>query len=317
MPFTLNANEYLANLTNLCLQVLTFDSLNFTNRFGVFGRKYTEWGDKLACVNAWVADGENYSLGTASFDDPYGADKPVVVETTITTRLKKRYSLQLAEDLLRGAFEDSNSLQAFLAVLMKQLRTKSEIDIYNQVIADFGALTVPAVNAGASITGTVDTEANIKAVYTAIMQRAHEMKLPNLKYGMVKKASDGSTTQQVCAEGDRLILFLTPEWKSKFDTYINASLLNSSEIDLYKVFDEIRVVDVADNTTLSTVGTVKGWMCTDDVYRYSPRIQTIRNNPNGANLTMNYFYHVWTNMGFTNAGQLSFIGTPVPASPST
>lgn len=308
MPFTLNANEYLANLTNLCLQVLTFDSLNFTNRFGVFARKYTEWGDKLACVNAWVADGENYNLGNADFDNPYGADKPTVVEMTITTKLKKRYSLQLAEDLLRGAFEDSNSLQAFLAVLMKQLRTKSEIDIYEQVIADFATLSVPTVNAGASITGSVDTEDNIKKVYTAIMQRAHEMKLPNNKYGMVEK--DSSNTQLVCAEGDRLILFLTPEWKSKFDTYINASLLNSSEIDLYKVFDEIRVVDVDDNSALSSVGTVTGWMCTDDVYRYSPRIQTIRNNPNGANLTMNYFYHVWTNMGFTGAGQLSFIGTP-------
>lgn len=302
MPITLNPNTYLANLTNLCLQVLTFDNLQFTNRFGVFGRQYTKYGDKIACVNAWVKEGVDYNLGNANFDNPFNADKPNVDETTITTKLKKRYSLQLSEDLLRGAFEDENSLQMFLNTLIRQLKTKSEIDIYEKIINEFATKDMTAFENNPHIEVAIGTADEIVEAYRKIIETAQKMKLPNANYGLT--VIDGAV-QETCAENTRIVLYVTPEFFSKISTYVDASLYNSSAIALSKWIDEVKVVDVDDNSTVG--GTCYGYLATEDVYRYSPRIETIREQPNGGNLTFNYFYHVWTNMGFTGAGQLAYI----------
>lgn len=310
MPFTNNANEYLAGLTNLCLQVLTFDNLQFSNRFGVFAREYTKWGDKMACVNAWVGEGEDYGSG-ADFSNPYKASKPTVVETTIETKLKRRYSLQLSEDLLRGAFEDENALAMFLNTLIGQLRTKAEIDIYAEVCKDFSTLDLVSTgldNGDRNIVGSVETESSIKELYTNIIRTAQSMRLPNKTYGLTPDSGDGSS-KEVCAEKTKIVLYLSPTAYSKIMTYVKASLFNSSEIALEKWIDEVRVVDVDINEYAGGSWTdMYGYICTDDVYRYSPRIETIREQPNGADLTLNYFYHLWTNMGFTGAGQLAYIG---------
>lgn len=304
MAFSLNNNNYLANLTNLCLQVLTFDNLQFTNRFGAFGRQYTKFGDKIACVNAWVQDGENYSLGNANFDNPFKANVPVVQETTITTKLQKRYSLQLSEELLRGAFEDENSLQMFLNTLIKQLKTKSEIDIYKMIVTDFASKDMTGFTTNGHIKGAIATESDVVTLYTKIIETAQKMRLPNQNYGLTKI---GNVLQETCAEDTKLILYVTPELFSKMNTYVNASLYNSSDIALKKWIDEVRVVDVNHNSTAGLSETY-GYLVSEDVYRYSPRIETIREQPNGGNLTFNYFYHVWTNAGFTGAGQLAYIG---------
>lgn len=304
MPITLNPNTYLANLTNLCLQVLTFDNLNFTNRFGAFGRQYTKFGDKIACVNAWVQDGKDYALGDDDFDNPFNADKPLVDETTITTKLKKRYSLQLAEDLLRGAFEDENSLQMFLTTLIRQLKTKSEIDIYEMIVTDFATKDMAGFETNPHIEGSLDTPEDVVNLYVKIIETAQKMKLPNTNYGLTKISG---ALQQTCAEGTRIILYVTPEAFSKISTYVNASLYNSSAIALSKWIDEVKVVDVEDNDTVPNAVKTHGFLATEDVYRYSPRIETIREQPNGGNLTFNYYYHVWTNAGFTGAGQLAYI----------
>lgn len=306
MPFTLNENNYLSNLTNLCLQVLTFDNLQFTNRFGVFARQYTKYGDKIACVNAWVKDGVDYNLGDDTFDNPYNADKPNAYEKTISTKLKKRYSLQLSEELLKGAFEDENSLQMFLSTLIKQLKTKSEIDIYEMVVNDFATIDMTSLLGSGyrNIEGSTETQEDVVDLYTKIIETAQAMKLPNNIYGLTE-ASNG-TIETTCAEDTRLILFVTPKLFSKINTYVNASLYNSSDIALNKWIDEVRVVDVESNPSIGE-GTVHGYLVTEDVYRYSPRIQTVREQPNAGNLTFNYFYHVWTNAGFTGAGQLAYI----------
>lgn len=303
--FPLNNNEFLATLTNLCLQVLTFDNLQFTNRFGAFGRQYTKYGDKIACVNAWVAEGKDYNLGNADFDNPYKASKPLTAEVTITTKLQKRYDLQLAEDLLRGAFEDENALSMYLNTLIKQLRTKSEIDIYSKIINEFATKDMSAYTNNKHIIGSVDTAEATRKLYTQIITTAQKMRLPNQNYGLT---IIDDTVMQTCAEDTRLILYLKPEVYAEIMTNVNASLFNSSEIALSKWIDEVRVVDVEDNATVAGMSETYGYLVTEDVYRYSPRIKDLRENPNGANLTQNFFYHVWTNMGFTGAGQLAFIG---------
>lgn len=307
MPFNLNANEWLADLTNLCLQVLTFDNLQFTNRFGVFERQYTKYGDKIACVNAWVKDGQDYNNASDDFNNPFKAQAPSTYEDTITTKLKKRYDLSLNEDLLRGAFEDEGSLNTYLNTLIGQLRTKGEIDRYEQIVTDFANLSFTEVaNFNKGITGNIDTQDGIVALYNKIITTAMQMKLPNQNYG--RKVSSKGTLEVTCAEDTRIILFLTPEIYAKFMTYVNASLYNSSEIALYKWVDEIRVVDVEHNTTATNISETWGYLCTEDVYRYSTRIKKLRNQPNSANLDFNYFYHLWTNMGFTGAGQITYIG---------
>lgn len=310
MAFSNNDNNFLANLTNLCLQVLTFDNLQFSNRYGAFARQYTKWGDKIACVNAWVADGENYDATNTDFTNPYKAKLPDVVEATIVTKLKKRYSLKLSEDLLRGAFEDENSLAMFLNTLVSQLRTKAEIDIYAQVCKDFAELDLVGMGVGnteRTVVGDLTTDSSVKELYAEIIRTAQEMKLPNTTYGLTPSGNDDNRSKQVCAENTRLVLYLTPEAYAKIMTYVKASLFNSSEIALDKWIDEVRIVDVDTNPT-TELSEMYGFLCTEDVYRYSPRIETIREQPNGADLTLNYFYHLWTNMGFTGAGQLAFIG---------
>lgn len=304
MAFDLNNNIYLANLTNLCLQVLTFDNLQFTNRFGSFSRQYTKFGDKIACVNAWVQDGEDYNLGNADFDNPFKANKPVLEETTITTKLKKRYSLQLSEELLRGAFEDENSLQMFLNTLIKQLKTKSEIDIYEMIVTDFASKDMTGFTTNNHIKGSMATADDVVDLYIKVIQTAQKMKLPNQNYGLTKI---NGTVQTACAEDTKLILYVTPELFSEFSARVGASLYNSSDIALHKWIDEVRVVDVEHNSKTGLSETY-GYLVTEDVYRYSPRIETVREQPNGGNLTFNYFYHVWTNAGFTGAGQLAYIG---------
>ena len=307
MPFTLNNNDYLATLTNLCLQVLTFDNLQFKNRFGVFGRQYTKYGDKIACVNAWVGDGEDYNASSSDFTNPFNAKSPEVTETTLETKLKRRYSLKLNEDLLRGAFEDERALEVFLNTLIKQLRTKSEIDIYEMIVTEFGTIDMGNYQNNPQVRGTIDTPANVVELYTKIIETAQKMRLPNQNYGL---SLDDSDSQRIaCAEDTRIVLFCTPELFSKLNTYVNASLYNSSDIALNKWIDEVRVVDVEDNETLQGASSIYGYIATEDIYRYSPRIETIRSQPNGADLSLNYFYHVWTNAGFTGAGQLAFICT--------
>lgn len=304
MAITLDNNEYLATLTNLCLQVLTFDNLQFKNRFGAFARQYTKFGDKIACVNAWVKDGVDYGTG-ADFNNPFEADEPAVSEATITTKLKRRYSLQLSEELLRGAFEDENSLQMFLTTLIRQLKTKSEIDIYEMIVNDFATINMGSYANNPHIVGGIGTPSAVVELYTSIIETAQKMRLPNENYSLGKV---GSVVQTACAEDTRLILYVTPELFSKMNTHVNASLYNSSDIALNKWIDEVRVVDVDTNTSVNALGEMYGYLVTEDVYRYSPRIETIREQPNGANLTFNYFYHVWTNAGFTGAGQIAFIG---------
>lgn len=307
MAITLNNNTFLANLTNLCLQVLTFDNLQFSNRFGVFARQYTKFGDKIACVNAWVQDGEDYKVGDASFSNPFNASTPEVAEITITTKLKRRYSLKLSEELLRGAFEDENALQMFLSTLIKQLKTKSEIDIYEMIVNDFATKDMAEFTNNPHISGAIATADDIVTLYTSIIETAQKMRLPNQNYGLTKISGE---VKETCAEDTRLVLYVTPELFSKINTYVNASLYNSSDIALKKWIDEVRVVDVEDNSTISGADKIHGYLVTEDVYRYSPRIETIREQPNGADLTFNYFYHVWTNAGFTGAGQLAYIYTP-------
>lgn len=315
MAFSNNANTFLASLTNLCLQVLTFDNLQFTNRFGAFARQYTKWGDKIACVNAWVADGEDYNASSSTFTNPFNASKPDVVEATIETKLKKRYSLKLSENILRGAFEDENALAMFLNTLVGQLRTKAEIDIYAQICNDFATLDLDGQgigNTNRNIIGSITTSNNGSAVvelYTKIIETAQAMKLPNKTYGLTPSGDGDTLSKEVCAENTRLILYLSPIAYSRIMTYVDASLLNSSTIALDKWIDEVRVVDIDINSQAGNdFSEMYGVLCTEDVYRYSPRIETIREQPNGADLTLNYFYHLWTNMGFTGAGQLAFIG---------
>ena len=310
MAFLNNNNTFLASLTNLCLQVLTFDNLQFSNRYGVFARQYTKWGDKIACVNAWVADGEDYNTSNADFTNPYKAKQPDVVEVTIETKLKKRYSLKLSEELLRGAFEDENSLGMFLSTLVAQLRTKAEIDIYAKICDEFATLDLAGAGVGntyRNVSGDITTSDGVTALYSKIIETAQSMKLPNTIYGLTPSGKSDDHSKEVCAENTRLVLFLNPEAYAQIMTYVNASLFNSVKIDFDKWIDEVRVVDVETNPS-TDLSEMYGFLCTEDVYRYSPRIETIREQPNGADLTLNYFYHLWTNMGFTGAGQLAYIG---------
>lgn len=305
MAFTLNNNEFLANLTNLCLQVAVFNSFTFNQRFSAFARQYTKWGDKIACVNAWVGDGENYDLSNSDFTNPYKATIPAVAEHTITTALKKRYSFRVAEDVLRGAFEDENSLGDFVTMLVAQLHSMSEYDIYEKVVSDLGldyngqaVSTTDIANKKyiKQYSGGTDEE-TAKNLYTHIITTAQEMCLPNTVYG-VGYTTFPTATRKACARsGQDLVLYVTPEMYSKLMTYVNASLFNSSEIAFNKWIGKVEVVDLDG---------FEAMLCTNDFYRYSPRIKEMRTKYNEATLEINYFWHVWTNMGKTNAGQRAY-----------
>ncbi|MBO5857381.1 MAG: hypothetical protein J6Q87_03960 [Clostridia bacterium] len=316
MAFTLSNNEFLANLTNLALQVLTFDQVTFKQPFAVFKRQYTKWGDKIACVTAFAPAGQNYS----SSANPFENHLPDVREVTIKTKLKRTYPLTLSNEILRGAFEDDNSLGVYLNTLLAQLVTFSEIDIYEQIITDFATLfttakpdtvLAPTVSKYMGIikTGVLDSNTAVER-YREILKTAREMKLPNQKYGLV---GDGEAQKIASAMGQDLVLILTPEASALFDTYVNASLFNSKEIELSKSIKNVIVSDIDDLTsapsgapgTISTSGTF-AILCTEDVYRYSPRIESMEVNRNGATMGQHYFYHIWTNMGFTGAGQIAY-----------
>jgi hypothetical protein len=297
MPFTLNTNEFLSTLTNLCLQVLTFDNIQFTSPFDIFRRRYTTFGDKIASVNAFVQNGRDYGAET----NPYNARKPDVKETTITTTLKKMYDVQLNLDLLKGAFEDEGALGLFLSTLISQLNVKSEIDIYEKVVSDFASGT--GYKEANNITGSIDTADNVKALYSKIMSRVDEFDLPNTTYS----ADTNDTTHYRASMNTRKVLILTPQAKAQFDVYVNASLFNSSTIALDKKFAKVIVADI-DLPSDATKTDVFGIVLTEDVYRYSPRIERMVKMPtNGATLSDDYWYHVWTNTGFTGAGQISYI----------
>lgn len=312
MAFTLSNNEYLATLTNLCLQVMTFDNLQFTAPFDAHRREYTKWGDKIACLNAWVKDGGNYSA-TAT---PFTANTPDVVETTITTVLKKVYSLQLSETVLQGAFTDENSLSNFVQTLISQLETKSEIDIYEQIVKDFATTKVLGVNAtpdattikGKQITIDFSTKDKIQESFAKILETANKMKLPNNTFGQTYDSS-AQKPKLTCAQKTKIILYLTPDANAKFNVFVHASLFNNEKMKVADVIDEVRVVDIDTISNANVTGSTVGLLVTEDAYRYSTRIKEMRVNPNGANMTQNYWYHVWTNMGFTGAGQSCLIQT--------
>lgn len=310
MAFTMANNEFLSTLTNLCLQVMTFNNLQFTAPFDVHRREFTKWGDKIACVNAWVKDGANYSK-TAT---PYSANEPEVTELTITTVLKKVYSLQLAEPILQGAFEDENSLADFIQTLVSQLETKSEIDIYEQIVKDFSSAKLLSANGGSltevapkkQISVDLSTKDKIQESFATILETANKMKLPNNNYG---NTYDDSThnSKLACAQNTRIILYLTPEANAKFNVFVHASLFNNDKMKVSDVIDEIKVVDIDTISDTTVKGATCGILLTEDAYRYSTRIKEMRNNPNGAAMSQNYWYHVWTNMGFTGAGQSCII----------
>lgn len=315
MALALNNNEFLATLTNLALQVITFDQITFKSPFGVFKRQYTKWGDKIACVNAFAPSGKDYGAIT----NPYEENKPDVYENTITTKLRKVYPLTLNNELLRGAFEDENSLGLFLNTLMAQLVTYSEIDVYEKIIADFNqmfetarATTVLDAQSnrwnGLVATGQWDKDSATE-VYRLILQKAREMKLPNQSYGFQTDTYNG-VQKMACAMGQDLVLILTPEASAMFDVYVNASLFNSKEIDIAKSIKTVVVADIDTSMVLPTgkgadtyVSGVFAILVTEDVYRYSPRIESMELNRNGATMGQHYHYHVWTNMGFTGSGQ--------------
>jgi hypothetical protein len=316
MAITLNQNEFLANLTNLALQVLTFDQVTFKQPFGVFKRAYTKWGDKIACVTAFAKGGENYNGARNPFETGH---EPDAYETTITTKLKKVYPLTLNNTILKGAFEDDNSLGMYLYTLLAQLVTFSEIDIYEQIITDLATVFTTAKPTtvlpvatnkykGGITTGAL-TKENATECYRKILQAAREMKLPNQKYGLL---TDGGAQKIACAMGQDLVLILTPEASALFDTYVNASLFNSKEIELAKSIKYVIVADIENSMVIPNgegaqddLTNVFGYLATDDIYRYSPRIESMELNRNGATMGQHYFYHIWTNMGFTGAGQLA------------
>ena len=313
MAFALANNEFLSTLTNLCLQVMTFNNLQFKAPFDVHRREFTKWGDKIACVNAWIKDGANYSK-TAT---PFSANEPDVTELTITTVLKKVYSLQLAEPILQGAFEDENSLADFIQTLVSQLETKSEIDIYEQIVKDFATDKLLAANGG-NITETAakkqisvdfSTKDKIQESFAKILETANKMKLPNNNYGNIYDTT-AHKAKLTCAQNTRIILYLTPEANAKFNVFVHASLFNNDKMKVSDVIDEIKVVDINTISNSAVTGTTCGILLTEDAYRYSTRIKEMRNNPNGAAMSQNYWYHVWTNMGFTGAGQSCIIQLP-------
>jgi hypothetical protein len=91
--------------------------------------------------------------------------------------------------------------------------------------------------------------------------------------------------------------------------YVNASLFNSKEIDIAKSIKNVIVADIEETMEVpvgkvqTTVGDIFALLVTEDVYRYSPRIESMELNRNGATMSQHYHYHVWTNMGFTGSGQ--------------
>lgn len=315
--FTLNNNEFLANLTNLALQVLTFDQITFKEPFRVFKRQYTKWGDKIACVSAFAKRGKTFGEQTNPFES---GNEPDSFEATITTKLKKMYPLTLSNEILKGAFEDDNSLGMYLNTLMAQLVTYSEIDNYEQIITDFAQIftqakpstVLPIENNkhnGTIITGSL-TKENATECYRKILEVARRMRLPNQDFGVL---TDGEHQRLACAMGQDLVLILTPEASALFDTYVNASLFNSKEIELSKSIKYVEVADIErsmsvpnkETQTAKELTDVYAMLATEDIYRYSPRIEQMEVNRNGATMAQNYFYHIWTNMGFTGAGQIA------------
>ena len=251
--FNLNNNEFLANLTNLALQVLTFDQITFKQPFGVFKRQYTKWGDKIACVTAFAQGGTDYSKSITPYEpEMSNASQPISYESTIKTKLKRMYPLTLSNEILKGAFEDDNSLGVYLNTLLAQLVTFSEIDIYEKIITDFATMFADNTKADAVLsmannkyngvknTGSLAKESATEC-YRQILQTAREMKLPNEQYGLL---TNGSKQRLACAMGQDLVLILTPEASALFDTYVNASLFNSKEIELSKSIKHIIVADI-------------------------------------------------------------------------
>ena len=105
-------------------------------------------------------------------------------------------------------------------------------------------------------------------------------------------------------------MYLTPQANAKFNVFVHASLFNNDKMKVSDVIDEIKVVDIDTISDTNVKGKTCGILITEDAYRYSTRIKEMRNNPNGATMAQNYWYHVWTNMGFTGAGQSCIIQLP-------
>lgn len=258
MPITLNANKFIASLSNLICYTFYKDNYRVGDEvdklLDFFRSDDTVNGDgKLVITSDLpVVKDLNFTTSTLLTNVP-----PVVQEQYIPVTEFKYIQLTINKYLLRGAFADEYAMSNLVSYLVSNMRIAKRLSIYDNIESKVQALITEGVN-GVTLQGIADPTTATSAVEinairthnTNLLYRTILTQITELGLGKTLTANSGTGTYRAYETSSNLALIVPPALLASMDVDTLATLLNSSKISSGITVNIIQMNTGADNKCL-------------------------------------------------------------------
>ena len=273
------ANEFIGDMANKIVVQRAYDLFrDYKMPFGVFMREMGKLGDAEELLTSELATAEDYGDET----DPFSASKPSIVLNWIKTEDKKCVGVKLSYEIWAGAFVSENGLSNIEGIILKNLRDKVELLVYNAVKTDLSSSTnIKTEKVITEITGAGKT-ADAQSAYEEILKLVQDMAIPSDDYN-----NAGVETFTPIGRG---VLILNSLYKASFDVNVLASLFNSAKIGKDQYFKEVIVAPLSGTDQV-------GVYLDEEAYLWGYRFAVSDSIRNPRTLEIFTYYHAWVKRG--------------------
>lgn len=273
------ANEFISDMANKVVVQRAYDLFrDYDMPFKVFMKEMGKLGDAEELLTSELATAEDYGDET----DPFSASKPAIVLSWIKTEDKKVVGVKLAYDIWAGAFTTEQGLSNIAGIILKNLRDKVELIVYNAVKTDLSSST------------NIETEEVIQAITnageTANAQKAYEQILKLVRLMAIPSDDYNNAEVETFTPVGRGVLILNSAYSASFDVNVLASLFNSAEIGKNKYFKEVIVAELTGTNQV-------GVYLDEEAYLWGYRFAVSDSIKNPRTLEILTYYHAWVKRG--------------------
>ena len=269
------ANEFISDMANKVVVQRAYDLFRDYNMpFKTFMREMSKLGDPEELLSAELATAEDYDDET----DPFNASKPSIVLAWIKTEDKKCVGVKLSYEIWAGAFVSEQGLSNIAGIILKNLRDRVEVYVYNAIKTDLSSATNITKSRTITTIANAGETANAQKAYEEILQLATDMSIPSDDY-------NNAEVETFTPKG-RFVLVLNSKYKASFDVNVLASLFNSNEIANNKYFKEVIVAPLTGTKQV-------GVLMDEEAYLWGYRFAVSDSIKNPRTLEINTYYHAW------------------------